>query len=114
MSLSASKVSPALSKVPHGTEVQLETIKFTLDNSYPVGGYPLSTLVTDLLSAKEKATIHDILFQSGWQGYTPVWDRTNSKLMLYRTAAINAPQEQVPDTTDVSAVVAGEATVIWT
>jgi hypothetical protein len=88
------------------------TIKFTLDASYPDGGYPLTDDFKQLLPGKDLSTILAIIPQSGWGGYTPVWDRANSKLMVFRTGAINLPMEQVPGAVDLQAVSAAEAIVL--
>lgn len=44
----------------------------------------------------------------GWQGYTPIFDDATGKIVLERTAAVNLPREEVPNATDVTAIVAGQ------
>lgn len=86
-------------------------LEILMDASYPTGG----ELIDHVLAANGGiaiAEVKDVRFGLGWQGYTPIWDLTNKKVVLERTAAINLPREEVPDTTDVSAIIAGEM-FIW-
>lgn len=54
------------------------------------------------------ANIRFVTFGLGWQGYTPIFDEATGKIVLERTAAINLPRQEVPNATDVTAIVAGE------
>ncbi|MGH9266731.1 MAG: hypothetical protein ACRD0D_00985 [Acidimicrobiales bacterium] len=73
----------------------------TFDSSYPTGGEPVTAANLGL------ATL-DALFAADAVNATPAnltvrFDRTNAKLLVFRTGLLNAAGEQVPDTTDLSA-----------
>lgn len=83
----------------------IDTFTIAMDNSYPTGGEALDLTATPI-DVEAGRALH-VTFGDGWQGYTPIWDFTNGKIILERTGAINLPRELVPNTTDVSAIVAG-------
>lgn len=77
-------------------------VTLTLDNSYPTGGYAITAAA---LGAANARTIEGAELLGGnaiGGGLTPIWDYVNGKLMLWRTGAVNAVGEQVPNATDVS------------
>lgn len=54
----------------------------TLDGSYPANGYPLSNQSLGLLANPSSVDL-DV---GTAQGFTPVWDTTNNKLKMFKSA----------------------------
>lgn len=82
--------------------ISLELISFTGDASYPAGG-------TTGFQALVRAAVGkgDLTILAAWGqdagGFTPVYDKAADKLKVFRTGAVNAAQEEVPATTNLSA-----------
>lgn len=79
-------------------------VDVALDNSYPTGGYAIAVAALGAANAK---TIEGAVIMGGNAaagGYRPMWDNVNGKLVMWRTGAVNAIAEQVPNTTDLSAL----------
>lgn len=74
------------------------TVDITLDNNYPTGGYTLGKLGLRIGKVDKIEAFAD--------GYSFEWDTVNKKLLVYRVGATTAPQSEVPNATDLSAVVA--------
>ena len=80
-------------------------VTLTLDNSYPTGGYAITA---GQFGASNGRVIEGAALLGGNAaagGYQPIWDNVNGKLMVWRTGAVNAVAEQVPNATDLSALV---------
>ena len=100
----------AIGTITVGTEAGLmpsaptfaSKLSFLGDASYPTGG---TTGFQALVRAKlgRNATVLAVIGQD-CGGLTPVYDIAADKLKVFRTGAINAVQEQVPNTTDLSAI----------
>lgn len=98
----------AIGTITVGTEAGLmpsaptfsSKISFAGDSSYPTGG---STGFQALVRAKlgRNVTVLAVLPQD-CGGFTPVYDIGADALKVFRTGAINAAQEQVPNTTNLS------------
>lgn len=85
-------------KRAHVGPLKHNIVDVTLDSSYVTGGEAV-TLANLGLAQSAK------FVSPGSNGsYTTVFDYTNTKLLVYRTGAINAVAEQVPNATDLSAV----------
>lgn len=71
--------------------------KITFDSSYPTGGEALTA--SDFgLQVLEDLIINPTL------GYVFHWDKTNAKVIAYRSAGSAAALAEVPDTTNLSTV----------
>jgi len=84
-----------------------------MDTSYPTGGEAIDVTAAPLRVVGGIANIVAVIFGDGWQGYSPVFVRSATGLIkLERTDQIDDPREEVPATTDVSVITAGEMIVI--
>lgn len=81
-------------------------LQFLGDTSYPTGG---STGFTALVAAAVGKGVADITVLKVEKvglcgGYEPIFDLANDTLLMTRTAAINLPAEEVPNTTAMDGV----------
>ena len=84
--------------------VQLVTTLW--DNSYLTGG---ELFDPEAVLSLDAGDLGHVSFGAGWQGFTPEYDRTNKKILLFfGGAVVSLPQAQVTNAFDVSAIVAGE------
>lgn len=68
----------------------------TLDSSYPTGG--------EAIDAPGDAGFHHLLVAPAG-GYVGYWDKANQKIIAYQQSAATSALTQVPNATDLSAVV---------
>lgn len=80
-------------------DMQYRVFEITFDDSYVTGGEPMAA--ADIGFSK----IEFITFAGGDSGYVFDYDFTNSKVIVYRAAGSAAALQQVPNTTDLSAVI---------
>ena len=73
------------------------TIAF--DSSYPTGGEAI-----DVGSNERLDVVFCGTYPSATVGYLFSWDAANQKLRAHRTDQVDDPAEEVPDTTDLSAL----------
>lgn len=83
--------------------VNFDVVQFAGDANYPTGGSVCGPAIAAALGKGNIDAFAVIGQDCG--GYSVAWDEANSKLKVFRTAAINAPDEEVPNTTNLSAVV---------
>lgn len=85
-----------------GEAVFVEEITVVGDGSYPTGGSAgLPALVKTALGGRDVAILQ-VNRAGACGGFTPVWVPSTQKLMVRRTAAINAADEEVPNATNLS------------
>lgn len=65
-------------------DVNKTVVDITLDGSYAAGGYALVNASLGLASAPDML---DPVVATG-QGFTPIWNQSTGKLMMYKSAAI--------------------------
>ena len=80
-------------------DMQYRVFEITFDDSYVTSGEPMAA--ADIGFSK----IEFITFAGGDSGYVFDYDFTNSKVIVYRAAGSAAALQQVPNTTDLSAVI---------
>lgn len=87
-------------------------IQIDLDAAYPLGGYTnfIATTVKGI-TGFEHITAFDVKQASPAGGYLLFWDRANDTLMVYQYPNALGPATQVPNLTDLSAVVNAEVIV---
>lgn len=74
------------------------------DSSYPTGGSPgLNALVAAALG-KTGVNIISVERVGLCGGFIPVYDAANDTLLMLRTGAVSAAQEEVPNATNLSGV----------
>ena len=100
MAIGAITKTPADSGSVGPGHVYADAISFAGDGAYPTGGTAFDALFKAVV--KDDRNILAVLnADSG--GFTPVYDKATGKLKVYRTGAVNAAQEEVPNTTNLSA-----------
>jgi len=79
-------------------------VQFAGDGSYPTGGSTgFAALIASALD-KEGVDIISVSRVGLCGGFTPIYDSANDALLVTRTAGINAADEEVPNTTNLSGV----------
>jgi len=87
----------------HQESLGTTVIRFTGDSAYPTGGtVDFEDKVRAALKLGSVELVGVAVLDAG--GYSVGYDKTNDKLKVYRTGAINTPMEQVPNNTDLSGV----------
>ena len=87
--------------IPKGPSIRIG--KITFDSSYPTGGEAIT-----VANFNFSGGILALFLEPSLGGYVPVWDGTNSKIkVLYGDYdnVSDGPLIEVPNTTDLSAVV---------
>ena len=77
---------------------RMKVFDVTFDASYPTGGEPVS--LADLGFSGEVS----FLLAEPTGGYSFEYNPAAGTLLAYRTGAINAPGEQVPNTTNLATI----------
>lgn len=85
-----------------GDKLFYDRVSFLGDDSYPTGGTTGFDALLQALLGDARAVVGVEMEDCG--GFTPVYLPANGgTLKVYRTGAINVAQEEVPNTTDLSA-----------
>lgn len=89
-------------EVGHAASAPLFTEEFSFagDGAYPTGGTAGFEASIRGITKDNREIVAVLTLDCG--GYTVSWDRANSKLKVYRTGAVNTPQEEVPNATNLS------------
>lgn len=98
-------MAATITKSKRGTDTigrrQHIVVNFLADASYPnPAGYPVTV---GQLGGRGRA-IEGFALLSGHNGFTPRWDPASGSVKVYRTGAINAAMEHVPNGTSLTGV----------
>jgi hypothetical protein len=83
--------------------VQVARISFAGDSAYPTGGTVTFAAKVAAALKLEGVDVVGVHPAGACGGYSPLYDAVADKLMVRRTGAINAANEEVPNATDLSA-----------
>lgn len=87
-------------------KTRIKAVEITFDSSYPTGGEPITAAMfgfTRIISV--------FAIQCDDAGYDPVWDRTNSKILLYDEDNTSGIAADAANTSDQSGRVV--TAVVW-